>query len=175
MKKFVCHICAILCFVCAGLGLVFTYKTRLVSASADTKKLSILWLEEYEKNDEENKVSFAIKTNSFNTSLIENFQSEALKYIKINGVDMLAVLAQDESAKVTLNGAMIYVTMALEDENSMPFTYAIQENEEDRIVIEEGFYLPTMETNPYTLQFRFDEVLKKFIVIGNPDLIDESE
>ena len=175
MKKFVCHICAILCFVCAGLALAFTYKTPSVSANADAKKLSILWLEEYEKNDEENKVSFAIKTDSFNTSLIENFQSEALKYIKINGVDMLAVLGQDESAKVTLNGGMIYVTMALEDKNSTPFTYAIQENDEDRIVIEKGFYLPTMETNPYTLQYRFDEVLKKFIVIGNPDLIDESE
>ena len=174
MKKIVCHICAILCFVCGVFGLSFTYKMQVVSANADTKKLSILWLEGYEKNDEENKVSFAIKTNSFNTALMENFQSEALKYIKINGVDMLTVLARDDSAKVTLNGAMVYVTMGLRDQDSTAFAYAIQENAEDRIVIEEGFYLPTMETNPYTLQFRFDEVLKKFIVIGNSSLIDES-
>ncbi len=175
MKKFVCHICAVLCFVCTVLGIGFMQKTQSVEACAETKKLSILWLEEYEKNEETNKISFAIKTNSFNTSVIENFQSEALKYIKINGVDMLNVLQQDATAKVTLNGAMLYITMGLEDESATPFEYAIQENNEDRIVIEEGFYLPTMEINPYTLQYRFDEVLRKFIVIGNPDLIDESE
>ncbi len=175
MKKFVYHICAVLCFVCTVLGIGFMSKTQSVEAGAETKKLSILWLEEYEKSEEANKVSFAIKTNSFNTSVIENFQSEALKFIKINGVDMLDVLERDATAKVTLNGAMIYVTMALKDETLTPFAHAIEENDEDRIVIEEGFYLPTMETNPYTLQFRFDEVLKKFIVIGNPDLIDESK
>lgn len=175
MKKLVCHICAVLCFVCAGLGIGFIQKTQSIVACAEIKKLSVLWLEEYERNEEANKVSFAIKTNSFNTSVIEDFQSEALKYIKINGVDMLNVLEKDSTAKVTLNGAMIYVTMGLKDENKTPFAYAIQEDDDDRIVIEEGFYLPTMETNPYTLQFRFDEVLKKFIVIGNPDLIDESK
>ncbi len=174
IKKIVCHMCAFLCIACAVFGVALTYKTQSITANAETKALQVLWLEEYDIDEESNYVSFAIKTNSFNTSTIEDFQSEALEHVKINGVDLLEILSQDVNSKVKLSGAMIYVKTGLYDEAEEPFEYAIKENSEDRIVIEKGFYLPTLEETENTFEFYYDEVASKFIAVGNPDLAGEN-
>lgn len=175
VKNFLRNVCVATLFSCVATGAFLVGWAKTVTTKADVKELSVLWIQDYEKNEETNRVSFSIKTNSFNSEIIENYQSKSLEYIKVNDVNLLQILENDETANVSLDVSTIRVTMALQSADLQYFPYAIQEDENDKIVVEKGFYLPTLETNPYTMEFCFDEVLKKFVVVGNPDILDESE
>ena len=173
LKKWLYNFCAWIFSCCIVWGGVAIVRQTSLVASAEGRELAVFWIENYSFNEQENLVSFSLRTNSVNTLYIEDYQGESLKRIKINGTNMMEILRKDGMAKVTLEGATLHFSMSIFTKGEL-YPYAIQETAQDRITIEKGFSLPTMETTAYTTAYRFDEVLKKFVIMGNPARLDES-
>lgn len=145
----------------------------IASANAETKNLNILWIQDYRKDGSDN-VFFTVKTDSENVLDFENYQSGTFKMLKINSVTLFEMIDKGY-ASAFIVGTDLQVSVNAFDANCPLPDYSVKEDDTDRIVIEKGFYFPTGETNPYNLEFKYDAVFKKFVMVGNSSYLPQSE
>ena len=135
--------------------------------ASGTEDLHVLWIQDYHNNGEI--AGFSIKTTAKNTQVRDDFQSDSLDYVTVNGYTLTEILLADATASVRLDGAFLQVTVSAEG-----YAYCLEETENDRIVIEKGFSFISGEVTPYDFSYTYDAVFEKYMVIPDPSLIDES-
>ena len=148
---------------CVFMGIMLT-GIKSVTAKADDKPLNVFWIQDYVKDETSGDVAFAVKTDSVNTAFFSDFNSDALKFMKINGTKLFDMI---ESGKATaeLDGAMLKVEVNSADNGS-----AIKGASSDKILIEKGFYYPTNEITACDYEFIYDIVFEKFVMTANAEI-----
>ena len=152
-----------LLILCIFMG-IFFIGAKSVTAKADDKSLNIFWIQDYVKDETSGDVTFAVKTDSVNTEIFSDFNSEALKFMKINGAKLFGLI-ESGKASAELDGAMLKVEIIATDNDS-----AIKGEPSDKILIEKGFFYPTGETTAYDYEFLYDIVFKKFVMTANAEI-----
>jgi hypothetical protein len=155
-------------FACVALSMAFATPTAVAPAIAEeATPLHVLWIQDYQR--EGDTASFAIKTTAKNTQQRKDFQSDAFAYISINGYTLTEIMDADENARVDLDGVYLRVSVSAEG-----YAYCFDGTTDDTIVVEEGFSFISGEVTPYTFTYTYDLVFKKFMVVPDTSLLDES-
>ena len=152
-----------LLITCVFIGLIFT-GVKNVTAQADDKPLNVFWIQDYVKDETSGDVAFTVKTDSANTEIVPDFNSDALKFMKINGAELFGMI-EGGKASAELDGAMLKVEVNSADNGS-----AIKGEPSDKILIEKGFFYPTGETIACDYEFIYDIVFEKFVMTANEEI-----
>lgn len=162
-RKPVCIVGMLVLVACVFIGCIFIGDASF-SANAETKFLNVFWIEDYRKDVDSGDTYFTVKTDSVNTVKFSDFNSDALKFMKINGTDLFDMI-ESGKASAELDGAMLKVEVYSEDNGS-----AIKGEPSDKILIEKGFYYPTNEITACDYEFIYDIVFEKFVMTANEEI-----
>ena len=162
-RKPVCIVGMLVLVACVFIGCIFIGDASF-SANAETKFLNVFWIEDYRKDVDSGDTYFTVKTDSVNTVKFSDFNSDSLKFMKINGTDLFGMI-ESGKASAELDGAMLKVKIIAADNGS-----AIKGEPSDKILIEKGFFYPTGETTACDYEFLYDIVFKKFIMTANAEI-----
>lgn len=162
-RKPVCIVGMLVLVACVFIGCIFIGDASF-SANAETKFLNVFWIEDYRKDVDSGDTYFTVKTDSLNTAVFSDFNSDALKLMKINGTKLFDMI-ESGKASAELDGAMLKVEVYSEDNGS-----AIKGASSDKILIEKGFYYPTNEITACDYEFIYDIVFEKFVMTANAEI-----